>query len=369
MAKYTSSGRRQKKSPSQRRASYLARQERGFLASLVNLRKESGLTQAAVAELLGISQQAISKFESLESSPTLSTVISYAHAIDALVHFDAVLDSGRFEEYGEEWITSDIAPVPGNTATSSLETDKELRVTPEHIVGTESAEEFVGALRSEFALAARKSSPTDVLTDTQKEWVNQVIEKATPLLEGIPEYDADVLQELAPQIPRKVSEPENFRNLQTQLREVGVCLVSCESLPGGKISGVSFTIGSTPIVGLSGLGKRLDKVLFTLLHEIAHILNGDVAANKQTILHNVGDDFVTDMEKKADGLASRFVLGDRGLPTPPLYASHEWLDGVAADFGVHRIVIAGMLQHAGSIGYGKFSKGAPNVDEYLRDWE
>ena len=31
-----------------------------------------------------------------------------------------------------------------------------------------------------------------------------------------------------------------------------------------------------PVIGLSGRGKRLDKVLFTLLHEIAHILKGHV---------------------------------------------------------------------------------------------
>lgn len=85
----SASHRKHQLSPSQKRANSLAREERDFLAQLVGLRKKSGLTQSGVAEILGVSQQAISKFESLESSPTLATIITYAHAIDAVVQLEA----------------------------------------------------------------------------------------------------------------------------------------------------------------------------------------------------------------------------------------------------------------------------------------
>ena len=80
----SASHRKHQLSPSQKRANSLAREERDFLAQLVGLRKKSGLTQSGVAEILGVSQQAISK-----SSPTLATIITYAHAIDAVVQLEA----------------------------------------------------------------------------------------------------------------------------------------------------------------------------------------------------------------------------------------------------------------------------------------
>ena len=46
--------------------------------------------------------------------------------------------------------------------------------------------------------------------------------------------------------------------------------------------------GGYPVIGLSGRGKRLDKVLFTLLHEIAHILRGHVDTDR-LIVENLDD--------------------------------------------------------------------------------
>lgn len=56
-----------------------------LLTDLVNKRIESGLTQLDVARLLRVSQQSISKFESLESDPRLSTITKYAMAINVLI--------------------------------------------------------------------------------------------------------------------------------------------------------------------------------------------------------------------------------------------------------------------------------------------
>ncbi len=56
-----------------------------LLSDLVKIRIESGLTQKDVADLLQVSQQYISKFESLESDPRLSTISKYAMAINVLI--------------------------------------------------------------------------------------------------------------------------------------------------------------------------------------------------------------------------------------------------------------------------------------------
>ena len=69
-------------------AKRLAQNEYDLIFGLIQLRIESGLTQSDVAEVLGISQQAVAKFESMDSDPRLSTISQYAMAINALIHFE-----------------------------------------------------------------------------------------------------------------------------------------------------------------------------------------------------------------------------------------------------------------------------------------
>lgn len=53
------------------------------------------MTQKDVAELLGISQQAVQKFESYDSDPKMSTLARYANAVGALVTHSVEPDVGQ----------------------------------------------------------------------------------------------------------------------------------------------------------------------------------------------------------------------------------------------------------------------------------
>ncbi|WP_235477790.1 MULTISPECIES: helix-turn-helix domain-containing protein [unclassified Frigoribacterium] len=77
------------------RAKLLAREDRQLKAELVSMRERAGLTQAAVAELLGITQQAVYKLERYDSDPKQSTLRRYANAVGALVEHRVVPDSGQ----------------------------------------------------------------------------------------------------------------------------------------------------------------------------------------------------------------------------------------------------------------------------------
>lgn len=61
------------------------------------LRKQSGLTQEQLAEVLSVSRQAISKWERGEAVPDLNTLIAlddfYDINLDELVRYDCKLDS------------------------------------------------------------------------------------------------------------------------------------------------------------------------------------------------------------------------------------------------------------------------------------
>jgi transcriptional regulator with XRE-family HTH domain len=90
------------------RAKVLARGDRQMRKELIQLRREAGLTQAAVAELMGCTQQAVQKLERYDADPKLSTLRRYANAIGALVSHAVEADRGQsvLLESGTAWLTS-----------------------------------------------------------------------------------------------------------------------------------------------------------------------------------------------------------------------------------------------------------------------
>lgn len=101
-----------------RRARALAKSDLLLLEELVRIRHERGMSQDDVAAMLGVSQQAISKFERLGSDPHFSKVRQYAHAIGALVFHSAMPDQGQLEQ-GEGWVAVNfVAPVTGDLTFS-----------------------------------------------------------------------------------------------------------------------------------------------------------------------------------------------------------------------------------------------------------
>jgi transcriptional regulator with XRE-family HTH domain len=67
----------------ERRADSLLESHEVLLRDLVKLRKKHRLTQAEVAERMGVSQPTVAGFERYDANPTLSTVRRYALAVGA----------------------------------------------------------------------------------------------------------------------------------------------------------------------------------------------------------------------------------------------------------------------------------------------
>jgi HTH-type transcriptional regulator/antitoxin HigA len=158
--------------------------------------------------------------------------------------------------------------------------------------------------------------------------------------------------------------------LDKRLAEVGVRLVYVEMLPGGKIDGCAMFVDNYPVIGLSGRGKRLDKVLFTLLHEIAHILLAHVDAER-LIAEDLDDKHNHESAQEADANreATKWAFPS-GFPDVPARISGPWVDQTAAELGVARIVVLGQLQHRKCLDWRTtLAKHAPNVDDALKTWK
>ena len=79
----------------ERRAGLLVDARDRLLEGLVGLRKEHKLSQQTVAERMGVSQPTVAAFERYDANPTVSSIIRYAMAVDALLDIKVVDDCGE----------------------------------------------------------------------------------------------------------------------------------------------------------------------------------------------------------------------------------------------------------------------------------
>lgn len=78
------------------RAQSLAREQHELMSSLVQFRVKHHLRQEDVAERLGITQAAVSKFERYDSNPTLASIRRYALAVGVRLNLTAIDDLAEF---------------------------------------------------------------------------------------------------------------------------------------------------------------------------------------------------------------------------------------------------------------------------------
>ncbi|MCC3278412.1 HigA family addiction module antitoxin [Arthrobacter sp. zg-Y40] len=217
-----------------------------------------------------------------------------------------------------------------------------------------------------FLAAARRSNREEEPTPTQKAWLACARKQAQKLHVG--KYDEGGLRKLAEELSRFVANQENFADLPDKFATVGVRLVYVEAFPGSKLNGASFLLDGDhkqPVIALSGRGKRLDVVLFTLLHEVAHIVLGHVSPERLMIDEDSSEE---PAEKEADQKAGQWQIPG-GLPTAPAAVRRGWIQAQAERIGVNPVVVLGRLQRDKAVDYRTaLAKGAPTVTAQLERW-
>jgi HTH-type transcriptional regulator / antitoxin HigA len=220
-----------------------------------------------------------------------------------------------------------------------------------------------------FAAAAKRANQNEDITALQRAWVACVRKEAR---QHPPEkkYARTSFESLAGILTRAHKTSDDFENLPQRLNQVGVRLIYVGAFPGAKIDGCAMFVDGYPVIGLSGRGKRLDKVLFTLLHEIAHILLGHVDA-EHLIVEDLDDKRgqETAIEREADREAQSWVFPD-GFPDVPARIDGAWIVQTAEELGVAPIVLVGQLQHLGRLDWRTtLAKNAPSVSNALESWK
>ena len=227
-----------------------------------------------------------------------------------------------------------------------------------------------------FVAAAKRTNCDEPIAPLQVAWLACVRREARAALPTAP-YSPVTLAGLASKLPRILTTAQAFADLPQRLAEAGVRLVYVEALPGAKIDGCAMFVDGVPVIGLSGRGRRLDKVLFALLHEIAHILLGHVDADT-LIIETLDNDSVDPSggnrhdesinESAANRKARDWILPG-GLGAVPTRIGAPWVASLAEREGLAQIVLVGQLQHARRLDWRTtLARGAPTVTDVLKTW-
>ena len=217
-----------------------------------------------------------------------------------------------------------------------------------------------------FVLAARRRDDGEPLTPATRAWLALAMRTAAGL-DTVPDEDPERLRRLAETMTQTVENPSGLRDLPERFAVVGVRLVHVLPLKGCKIDGATFRDGSGPVIALSGRIQRLDSVLFTLLHEVAHLLLGhldDGPVVDVDLGHGHGQ--TVGRERDADDQASRWALPEKPRIAPPI--SRAKVVAEARRLGVSPAVVVGRLHVDGALPWSHLRQLAPSGRAVLGQW-
>lgn len=336
-----------------------------------------GWTQADFAEVLGRPAQFVSEIISGKKEITRESAAQIGAALGTSAEFWLNLqDSYLLWKQSQDDQTRDnlnavriraqlreLAPVSllakrgYITATDAQEQAREVL----NLFGKEYFEDPLG-----ISFATRRSNHEEDVTVLQEAWAACVRATANAL-DAAP-YSREALEDLARTLSSRARDPQAFAEFQALFAQVGVKLVYVEAFPGGKLDGCAMMVDEHPVIGISGRGKRLDKVLFTILHEVAHILLGHLSNDGEVILDDLSVDSANN-EATADQLASKLAISCP-LPPVPDRVRSSWIKEQADHLEVHPITLIGKLQKEGKLSWKTtLVRNAPTVIAQLESWK
>ena len=159
-------------------------------------------------------------------------------------------------------------------------------------------------------------------------------------------HDAEKLKELLPKIRAYTTYTQGdfWSELQRDLAGVGVVLVAVRHFPGTKASGATRWMGDNPVIELSAYGRDADKVWFTLLHEIGHVLKH---GKRDKFISFTKDNEKTAEELEADEFASETLIPKKRIDEFLLKGDFSRLSIIhfANEIQIHPGVVVGRLKN------------------------
>jgi HTH-type transcriptional regulator/antitoxin HigA len=201
--------------------------------------------------------------------------------------------------------------------------------------------------------AAKKTAVAQEATGTQLAWLYRVRQIAQEMI--VAPYSELSCRRAIELLRPLTCSAEEIRKVPRILAECGIRFVVVESLPGAKIDGICFWLGSSsPVIGITLRHDRIDNFWFVLRHELEHVRlgHGKLAAIIDSELEGDRASSTADIpeeERLANGAASEFCVPKKSMDSfiarkEPFFAERDLL-GMAATLKIHPGLVAGQLQH------------------------
>jgi HTH-type transcriptional regulator / antitoxin HigA len=216
--------------------------------------------------------------------------------------------------------------------------------------------------RPDFMLAARRTLEAEPLSAPQIAWLGFSRHVAAQAKLTRP-FDIDALTELGATLTRTVTSIESVETLPDRFADVGVRLIHFAAFKSGKIDGAAFEDDAGPVVVVSARGFAMDKLIFTILHEVAHVV---LRHTEESVAFDddIAAEPMTKQERDADRLAAEWVL-----PKPILIGrrvSRSEVEKFAAQVGVHPAMVVGRLHHDGIVPWTHLNGLVPSVSAWSK---
>lgn len=197
-------------------------------------------------------------------------------------------------------------------------------------------------------VAYRQSEAFDIQTVPLRFWLLAAEMKADDCAAELPPYSEGKLREKVKALRALTTvEPEDFvTSALDHLRECGVGLSALPDLRGARVSGATFLKNGNPIIIVTDRHHREDIFWFTLFHEIAHILHGDL----ETVTVDLDLDDAQEAnqsEKQADEFAAETLLPQEFDAVLLSVGSKQHAQESAGAFGISVGILVGRLHHLG----------------------
>ena len=209
-----------------------------------------------------------------------------------------------------------------------------------------------------FPVATRRRVNLPSLNVAERAWVFRARQLASALLVERP-FSADRMESCEKRLRQLAAYPKEARHLPKVLAEYGIRFVVIEPLPSVRIDGATFWIDAEPVIAVSIRYDRIDGFWFTLMHELAHVRNGDALSVDTDMVDAAMGRTVTpeddEVECRANEQAAALLIPRQEMESfvrrvGPRY-SKERVIQFAHKVKIHPGIVVGQLHYRDEIGY------------------
>lgn len=345
---------------------------------LKQLLEEKGWSTDELAIITGRRRQTVSEFISGKTGLTTDMAVVLAAAFGNTaaewLKWDAsyrltTIEAGSGAVVEKRAKLYHFAPVKEMQKRGWIRESKELSDLEEELkafFGSDSLDETV-----KFPVALLRHSAEPSLSPTERAWCFRARQLAAASMH-VAVFDPKRLPITERRLRELAAHPKEIRYLCEVLAQAGVRLVVVEPLPGMKIDGAAFWLDeASPVIAVSGRIDRIDNIWFAVMHEWAHIRNGDAWSVDNDLLGDEPILIQNEAERRANEQAASALIPAAEMDSfirrvGPLYSKTRIIQ-FAHRIKIHPGIIVGQLQHRKEVGYSSNREMLVKVREFMAE--